>query len=141
MKARGGLAGIDINTLLILAAVGIGGYLLVKALGGLKKVADAGTSAAADVYLRMFPNPPAMVPQGAVVLPNGTAVPLDTLSATGTVQPTTQADGTPGATFVWQGARYYLNAPSDANGNWQASSTMGAAVDFGVTASGATGGW
>lgn len=132
--------GVDLNTLLILAGIGIGGYVLVKALGGLKKVTDGTSSAIANTWAALT-LPGADVPQGSVILPDGRAVSMAQLSATGSVQPTTQSDGNPGVTFVWQGARYWINSPSDATGVWQAWGSADGGMDFGMTPSTAPGGW
>lgn len=130
------------DTWLTIGAVGAGGYLLYKLFGGVSQVAKDANDSVVNSIAKWFTNLPAAdINTGNVILPNGASVAMNTLSSSGTVRATTNPDGSAGASFQWQGATYYLNSPSDASGNWQASTSPGGAVDFGVTGSGASGGW
>lgn len=86
-------------------------YLLLKVTGG----ANQAIKTAADWYVK-FTSPASPVPQGAVLMPDGSTIPVASLNIL--PDPT----GT-GAYFDYNLRRWYLNTPSDANGNWLASTS------------------
>jgi hypothetical protein len=97
------------------------GYLIYRAWGavsaGVAAVTNVPVTAAAQAYVNLTSSP-SMVAQGNVVLPDGTSVPISSLSP----QPVA---GTNSASVSYMGSQYYLNTPSDpTDGNWYAESTL-----------------
>jgi len=102
-----------LENLLTIGVVGVVGYLILQAMGGLKKGTDQASDTLAAWWLALFPNPPAMQVLGSVVFPDGSVVALSRL------QPP-KADAS-GAVFVQYNGHYYQLSPSDQNGNWPAT--------------------
>lgn len=117
--------------LLTLALVAGGGYLLYKLWGTVAQVGSAAAAAeksavtsAAQAYVGMTSGP-AMQATGMVVLPDGSSVPVSQLN----IQPVA---GTNSASVSYMGSQYYLNAPSESDGNWYAESTLNTDIWSGV---------
>jgi hypothetical protein len=109
---------INYKSVLLIAAVVIGGLWLVKKLsGGVAAITGSVVNPLADFYVYLT-SQGAMIPSGIVLLPNGTTLPV--AQAAPRTVPNSNS-----ASFVYAGTTYYLNTPSDANGNWAASLTLG----------------
>lgn len=111
----------DIKFWLLVAGIGGIAYWLYKKLPQItcKPVtAAANAYACATYFAQNFNTGEQSQLTGAVILPDGSSVAMTQL----------QVRSVPGynaATFIYNATRYYLNNPSDANGNWQASYTLG----------------
>lgn len=119
----GTLSGSGMQQLILVGGLALIAYFIVSSLA--KKgaqVAQAATGAVvnplADFYAYLTAQG-ATVPQGVVLMPNGDAVPVAILNVR-------SVPNTNSATFQYQGGTYYINGPHDANGNWAASTTLGA---------------
>lgn len=98
--------------------IAIGGYVLYKVVNKAadtgKKAVDWTSSQIANLWLNMFPLPPAIELLGNIIFPGNIIVPLQQLSG----QVRQDQDG---HTFVKYAGMYWQLAPSDANGNWHAT--------------------
>jgi len=109
------------SDMLVLGAVAVGGYMLFKAWGeassAIASATKAPVTAAAQAYVNLTSGP-AMTPQGSILLPEGSAIPVSAVNVT-------PVAGSNSATFNYLGQQYFLNAPSDpATGNWSADTFM-----------------
>lgn len=68
-----------IDTIIILGAVGVGGYLLYKLLKKGSETADKAAGAIADVWLKLFPMDDAVTIAGNAKFPGNILVPLKSL--------------------------------------------------------------
>lgn len=105
------------ESMLQVAAVAVVGYLIYQALQTVKTGTSAASTALANWWLALFPNPPAMNVLGSVQFPNGTLVPLMNL-------PAPKSDSS-GNVYVSYGGGYFQLGPSDVNGNWPATAVTG----------------
>lgn len=99
------------ETIFQVAILGIVGYFGYELLKKGSQAADYTSSQIADLWLS-WTLPPPITLLGNIVLPDGTLIPLSTVSVR--LAPN-------GNTYAQVGAAYYQLAPSDANGNWPAT--------------------
>ena len=123
----------NIEGVLLLAGLGIGGYLLYELFQGAKAVvkaaADVGkavysgaqtvtspvSTGIADVILKLTQQPAMNVP-GNVIYPDGTAAPLSQLKV---------FSGNDGNVYVKDRGSTWRLSPSDADGDWPATYVIG----------------
>lgn len=94
--------------------------VLRTAFTGIQNAAGAAASPIANAYVGLTSGPP-ITASNQVMLPDGTDVPMQQIGATGTLKDTTQADGTPSATFTWQGVSYVIVGGADESGTYYAT--------------------
>jgi hypothetical protein len=105
------------ESLIELALIAAGVYLLYKAWGTAASAANASVTAAAQAYVSLTSGP-AMQATGNIILPTGTAISVNDVNPT-------PVSGTNSATFNYLGTQYYLNTPSDSStGDWTADTTL-----------------
>jgi hypothetical protein len=100
------------------------GYVAIKyvlpvlrtATAGLSQATSGIASGVANAYVAATAGP-AITPAGSVVLSTGQEVPVSQLT---NVKPTTNADGTPGATFSYGGSNWTFTGPADSSGTYYA---------------------
>ncbi len=123
----------NIEGILLLAGLGIAGYLLYKLYQGATAVAGAAGTAATAVYhgaqaitapvsnaiassIIQLTQQPSMNVPGNVVFPDGTAGPISTYPV---------FTDTAGNVYVKSGGSTWQLSPSDANGDWPATYVSG----------------
>lgn len=113
----------DVKFYITVAGIGVGVYLLYqfwqKFKTGVGSVTCAPVTALANWYVSLT-SCGISIPTGMVLLPNGQAIAVANIPGG-----VSSVSGSNSATFVYGGTRYYLNSPSDSNGNWAASLTLG----------------
>jgi hypothetical protein len=113
----------DVTTLAQIAMLGGLAYLFYKYVWPLfNKGAGAVAGPIAKAYVAVTSGP-AITATNQVMLPNGTAIPMQQIGATGTLKDTTQPDGTPSATFTWQGVNYTIIGGADDTGTYYAQAS------------------
>lgn len=126
--------GTDFETVMVLGAVGLVGYLLYQAYKGIQAAADAAKNAAGAAYrgAQTITGPissgiaativkltaqPAMNVPGNVIFPDGTAAPLSTYNRVYTDQA--------GNVYVKDRGSTWQLGQSDADGDWPATYVSG----------------
>lgn len=104
------------DTFLILGAVTVLGFVLYKAFNVGKKAVDYTAQKIADLWLKMFPLPPAMQLLGEVKFPGNLRVPIQQLHNEGAIRQDRQT----GRTFV-KYAGYFWELSPQVNGLWPAT--------------------
>ncbi len=103
------------DTVLILAAMGVGGYLLYKAFNIGKSAVDKTAGAIADLWLKLNPMPEALQLLGNVKFPGNILVPIQQLANERAIR----KDGS-GNVFVKYSGYTWQLAPQ-VYGNWPAT--------------------
>lgn len=104
----------DVMTLALLAAgVYVAGKYILPLLKLPGQAVDDATTALANFYVWLT-SQGQQIPQGVILLPNGTTVPVAGLNVM-------SMPGSNNAFFQYGGVNYYLTAPHDSNGNWAAT--------------------
>lgn len=103
------------DTWVLLAALGVGVYVLSKAFNFGKDVADKAAGKIADVWLSLFPLPGAIELVGTVRFPGGLFVPLQTLAQQGGVR----QDANHNVFVKYAGFTWQLSP--QVNGSWPAT--------------------
>jgi hypothetical protein len=99
---------------LILGGIGVAIYLLSKASNAVGNAADSAASSIANAYVNLT-SPAAPVPQGSVIMPNGSTIPASSLT-----NMDLGYDDSGALTFLGSdGNTYQLS--SQTGGNYQAS--------------------
>jgi hypothetical protein len=96
--------------------------VLKTAFTGVQAAAGAIASPIANAYVALTSGP-AITATNQVMLPDGTVVPMQQIGSTGTLKDTTQPDGTPSATFTWQGVNYTIVGGADETGTYYAQAS------------------
>lgn len=104
------------DTVIILGAMGVAGYLLYKLFSKGSDAVDKVSSAIADAWLRFRPLPPAVQLLGNIKFPGNIMVPLQQLSKAGAIK-----QGDDGSVLVKYADHIWSIAPSNAYGNWPAT--------------------
>lgn len=113
----------DVTSLATLAMIGGLGYLFYKYVWPLlHKGTQAIATPIANAYVALTSGPPIQA-ANQVMLPDGTDIPMQQIGATGTLKDTTQPDGTPSATFTWQGVSYIIVGGADDTGTYYAQTS------------------
>lgn len=113
----------DVVSLVQLAALAGGAYLFYKYVWPLlHKGTQAVATPIANAYVALTSGP-AIQAENQVMLPDGTDIPMQQVGATGTLKDTTQADGTPSATFTWKGVSYTIVGGADETGTYYAQAS------------------
>jgi hypothetical protein len=113
----------DVTGLAQIAMLGGLAYLFYKYVWPLfNKGASAVASPIANAYVALTSGP-AITATKQVMLPDGTDIPMQQIGATGTLKDTTQPDGTPSATFTWQGVNYTIIGGADDTGTYYAQAS------------------
>lgn len=113
----------DVTSLAQLALLGGLAYVFYKYVWPLlHKGADAVATPIANAYVALTSGSP-ITAANQVMLPDGTDIPMQQIGATGTLKDTTQADGTPSATFTWQGVHYTIIGGADDTGTYYAQAS------------------
>ena len=113
----------DITSLAQLAMVGGLAYLFYKYVWPLiHKGTSAVATPIANAYVALTTEP-AITAANQVMLPDGTDIPMQQIGATGTLKDTTQPNGTPSATFTWQGVSYLITGGADESGTYYAQAS------------------
>jgi hypothetical protein len=107
----------DLKGWLWLAALGVGGYFVYKTFFSNQSPVNQAAASVANAYVNLTA-PPAPVPQGSVIMPDGSSFPASNLSS----MPLTSGAGS--LTFQTGGTTYSL-APSNADGNYIATPLSG----------------
>lgn len=103
------------DTLIVLAALGVGGFLLWKAMQTAKQATDAVAGSIADAWLTLFPMPPSIELLGNIVFPGNLRVPLQTLSNQGAIK-----QDKSGNVIAKYANSFWKIMPHDASGDWPA---------------------
>lgn len=110
----------DVTSLAQLAMLGGLAYVFYKYVWPLlNKGTQAVATPIANAYVALTTGP-AIQATNQVMLPDGTDIPMQQIGATGTLKDTTQPDGTPSATFTWQGDKYVIIGGADDTGTYYA---------------------
>jgi len=128
------------DTLILLAAIGVGGYLAYKAFTGLKAGAQAVGEAATNAY-NYVANPtafvqgqsPSVLPAGGFQFPDGSIITLAQLtqgSGSAQGQVVSYADGS--AKLLFGGQLYDIGARNSA-GNWPVTPNTSVAASAGAS--------
>ena len=113
----------SVVSLVQLAALAGGAYLFYKYVWPLlHKGTQAVATPIANAYVALTSGP-AIQAANQVMLPDGTDIPMQQVGATGTLKDTTQADGTPSATFTWKGVSYTIVGGADETGTYYAQAS------------------
>jgi hypothetical protein len=113
----------DITSLAQLAMLSGLAYLFYKYVWPLlHKGTQAIATPIANAYVALTSGPQ-ITASNQVMLPDGTDIPMQQIGATGTLKDTTQADGTPSATFTWQGVSYVIVGGADDTGTYYAQTS------------------
>lgn len=113
----------DVTSLAQIAMLGGLAYLFYKYVWPLlHKGTNAIATPIANTIVALTSGPP-ITASNQVMLPDGTDIPMQQIGATGTLKDTTQADGTPSATFTWQGVSYTIVGGADDTGTYYATAS------------------
>lgn len=113
----------NVVSLVQLAVLAGGAYLFYKYVWPLlNKGSQAVATPIANAYVALTSGP-AIQAANQVMLPDGTDIPMQQVGATGTLKDTTQADGTPSATFTWKGVSYTIVGGADETGTYYAQAS------------------
>lgn len=113
----------DVTSFAQIAVVGGLAYLFYRYVWPLlNKGTQAIATPIANAYVALTSGP-AIQAANQVMLPDGTDIPMQQIGATGTLKDTTQADGTPSATFTWKGVSYTIVGGADDTGTYYAQAS------------------
>lgn len=107
----------DLKSWLWLALLGAGAYAVYQFFQSPKSPLNTAASSIANAYVNLT-SPAAPVPQGSVIMPDGSSFPASNLSSM------TLQSGPGSLTFQTGGSTYSL-APSNADGNYVATPLSG----------------
>jgi hypothetical protein len=109
--------GDDLKSWLWLGLLGAGAYALYQFFQSPKGPVNAAAAGIANAYVNLTA-PPAPVPQGSVIMPDGSSFPASNLT-------NMSLQSGPGSLTFQSGGSTYSLAPSNADGNYVASALNG----------------
>jgi hypothetical protein len=111
------VSGEDLKGWLWLGLIGAGAYAVYQFFQSPKSPINTVAASVANAYVNLT-SPPAPVPQGSVIMPDGTNFPASNLTGMA-------LQSGPGSLTFQSGGTTYSLAPSDANGNYAATPLQG----------------